>query len=436
MRKLLVLALKEVRLAFRDAGALLTMLITPVVLTLAIAAAFGTGGNDPISDIPVLLLNQDTGTLSPFIVQAFYSEQVGDLVRAEEVTDEAAARARVEADEVAALVVIPSGFSERVAPAALWMGSDGNAAEDLTPEQQRRITDTFAGLDPGAPPVVIEIYASPDWRISTAIVKSIVSQVLEQMNVTVQGIQLAVMRLAFAGKEPGPAGAEAFSLGSWLGERLENDSQERLIDLAITWTTDRPFSWLDYSASSMAVLFLMFAVTSGGRTLLLERRRGTLARMLVMPVRPLTVLLGKMAGVYLAGVLQMIILWGATSLIGAYWGPPLWVLLAILALVLCATGVGALISAWARTPGQAAAIGSAVTLTAAALSGSFLPRSNLPLWVQRISMVAPNAWGIEIFTALHTGSSWSVLAPLLGGLALLTLIYYAVAVVGFRRQFS
>jgi ABC-2 type transport system permease protein len=98
--------------------------------------------------------------------------------------------------------------------------------------------------------------------------------------------------------------------------------------------------------------------------------------------------------------------------------------------------VGALVAAWSKTPGQANAIGTAVTLTAAALSGTFFPRMNLPQWVQTISLVTPNAWGIEIFTALQSGQGIVGILPYLGWLALLTLGYYIVALVGFRRQFN
>ena len=59
MRKLWVLALKEVLLTFRDTSALFMMLATPLALTLVMMAAFGSGDSSPISDIPVLILNQD-----------------------------------------------------------------------------------------------------------------------------------------------------------------------------------------------------------------------------------------------------------------------------------------------------------------------------------------------------------------------------------------
>ena len=111
-------------------------------------------------------------------------------------------------------------------------------------------------------------------------------------------------------------------------------------------------------------------------------------------------------------------------------------LLSIFALVLCASGVGALISAWAKNAGQASAIGTAVTLVGSAVSGTFFPREGLPDWLQSLSLITPNAWGIEIFSELQLGKGMVEILPRLGGVLLLTFIYYGVALVGFRRQFE
>jgi ABC-2 type transport system permease protein len=451
MRKLVVLAFKEVLVAFRDVGALVTMLATPLALTLVMMAAFGSGDSTPISDIPVLLLNKDAGVFGKTLTDVFFSSSVGDLVTATLVTDEAAARARVDADEVAALVIIPEDFSARVFPfgarAQELTGVDVTTlAPDatLTPEQQAGLAQAYIESQAQREssrdqPVHVEIYASPDRRISALVVKAIVSQSLERLNIQIAGTTNIITRLAAGMAQAGQSNADmAAALGAMQTESAgqEAGAADLPIKLHITSTTGRGFSWLGYYASSMAVLFLMFAATSGGRTLLAERQRGTLPRLLISPTSALTILLGKMGGIVLTGVLQMLILWGATTLVGAYWGNPGGVLLTIVLLVMCASSVGALISAWATTPGQAGAIGSAVTLIGGALSGSFFVRWNLPQWVQYLSLVTPNAWGIEILSRLQAGRGLSAILPWLGGTLLLTVVYYGVALVGFRRQFK
>ncbi len=446
MRKLATLALKEVKLAFRDVGALVTMLVTPLVLTLAIGAAFGTGGGG-LSDVPVLLLIQDAGPMSQIVVEVFTSAELADLLAPEIVSDEAAARSRVERDEVAALVIVPPGFSQRIAPELarieetlgidlLDLGPAQTAPfpEELWPEISRLFLET---VEMDEDPLVVEVYASPNWRISAGVIRGILTQVLAQINTTTQGTATIIEALLTRGSRDGEnqdIDADPFLLAAEMG--LDDTTATQLpVRVDIVSPSGRSFRWLDYSATSMAVLFLMFAVTSGGRTLLAERQAGTLPRLLVSPTPALTILTGKMGGVFVTGLMQVFVLWGATALLGAYWGPPPGVMAAIVALVLCATGVGALISAWAQNAGQASAIGTAVTLIASAVSGTFFPRMNLPEWVQTVSLVTPNAWGIEMFSALQSGQGLAEILPFLGGALGLTIIYYVAAAAGFRRQF-
>lgn len=449
MRKLWVLSLKEILLTVRDTGALLMMLATPLAITLVMAAAFGTGSDAaPLESIPVLLLNQDTGVMGQSLVDIFYSDAVGDLVTPELVTDEAAARARVDEDDVAALVIIPADFSTRVFPlgvvAQQLAGVDVTALTSdtpLTPEQQLKLGMAFMHSKELAPadPIVVEVYASPDWRISSAVVKSIVSQGLEILNIRIAGTTHIISKIAAAQMQGGGASGNSAEMAGafqmdWGGDSAQ--SADLPIKLHITSSTGRRFSWLGYYASTMAVTFLMFAVTSGGRTLLLERRLGTLPRLLITPTPAIAILIGKMGGVILSGMLQLCVLWGATSIIGAYWGAPLSVLLAILVIVPCASSVGAIISAWAKSPGQASAIGAAVTLIGSALGGGFVVRWSLPLWVQYASLVTPVGWSIEILGRLQAGQSLVRVLPWLGGAVAMTVVFYGIALVGFRRQFD
>jgi hypothetical protein len=85
------------------------------------------------------------------LVDIFYSDAVGDLVTSELVTDEAAARARVDEDDVARLVIIPAGFSARVFPmgalAQQIAGVDVTKVTSircLTPEQQIKMGWPFS----------------------------------------------------------------------------------------------------------------------------------------------------------------------------------------------------------------------------------------------------------------------------------------------------
>ena len=436
MNKLWTLTRKEVLLAFRDRGALISMLLTPLLLTIAIAAAFGGDADQPISNIPVLLLNQDQGPLGAFLVETFESEALADLVVPERVTDEAEARRRVDRDEAAALVVLPADLTERMLPLTPLLAAANAEAEPLPAEAIEAIWHLVDNPTVELLPTLVEIYASPGRPIGTAVTQAIVSQVLDGMQVAIRGVDAAMAQLA---QDPALQAdpTQLVALGQTLGEGLLQGGPptEAGIRLLIDDGGFRPFRWVDYSAASMAVLFMMFTATAGGRSLLQEREAGTLPRLLISPNRSTMLLAGKMTGVAATGVLQMVILWRASGLIGAYWGPALPVVISIVILVVCATGLSALIAGWARTTSQAAALGTGVTLVAGALSGSFFPRTNLPGWVQTLSLVTPNSWGIEIFGRFQGGYEFSAVLPYLAGALALALAYYLVAAIGFRRQF-
>ena len=61
-------------------------------------------------------------------------------------------------------------------------------------------------------------------------------------------------------------------------------------------------------APGMAMMFLMFVVSQGGRSFLEERVQGTLPRLFISPTTLRQVLGGKVLGVYLTGMAQMFIL--------------------------------------------------------------------------------------------------------------------------------
>jgi ABC-2 type transport system permease protein len=165
MKKLLNIAVKDLKIMFRDPAALVWMLVMPIALTLAMAFAFGrlTGSGQAagLSDIPVIIVDLDGGRMSEPIVQAFQSQELADLIDVTASTDEAAARKAVDEDNVAAAIIIPAGFTEKIIPPGLQQG-------DFSALLQR---------EQG----VVEVYASPDRPISASIVRSIVNAVLHRM---------------------------------------------------------------------------------------------------------------------------------------------------------------------------------------------------------------------------------------------------------------
>ena len=104
----------------------------------------------------------------------------------------------------------------------------------------------------------------------------------------------------------------------------------------------------------MALMFLMYTVSYGGRSILAERSQGTLPRLMISPTHTAQILGGKVLGIFFTGVAQVgnFDTWPSTMFFQVKWGDPLGVIVLILAAVFGATGWGMLITALARTPAR------------------------------------------------------------------------------------
>src|SRR5512136_2127616 len=117
MRKLFLIGLKDVRLAFRDKAALVLMLLAPFLLTLGlglVTGRFSGGSSSGISHIPVVLVNQDGKQLGNALVDAFQSKDLDELVDPSLSNDTTSAFSQVDENKTVAAIVIPAGFTESV----------------------------------------------------------------------------------------------------------------------------------------------------------------------------------------------------------------------------------------------------------------------------------------------------------------------------------
>lgn len=413
MLKILLIGLKDVTLAFRDRAALVLMLAAPLVLTVGlglVTGRFAVGGSagSAISEIPVMVVDQDGGQLGQALVDALTSAELDDLLDPVTSADPAAARRQVDDDQAAVAVIIPASFTDSVIPRQ-GAGPDG-------------------GL------VQIELYANPTRPTSASVVQAIVDEFLSRVEVGRVGGQVAVTQLLAHGLIS-PQAAEA--AGRELGQR-QADADQAVITLRRTMGAAEPppaFDVLAYIAPGMALMFLMYTTANGGRALLAERAQGTLPRLLVSPTSTVQVLGGKVFGIFLTGVAQMAILIGASTLLfNLRWGDPLGVAALVLAAVAGATGWGLLITALAKSPSQVASLGSAVMLTFGILGGSFISLNALPGWIRIVSRITPNAWGLDGFTTLALGGTLADVALPVGALLAMAVILFGVATALFNRQ--
>jgi ABC-2 type transport system permease protein len=410
MLKIILIGLKDVRLAIRDRAALIMMLLAPFLLTLGLGAVtgrFSGGSTNGISHIAVILINQDGKQLGNALVALFQSQDLDELIDATVSEDATAAYRQVDDDQAVAAILVPAGFTKSIIP------PPGQA-------------------EPGSP-VQIELYDNPTMPTSVGVVKTILDAFISQVEAERVGNQVILTQLVAGGliqaqdvgrvgQELGPSSPAAGSASITLSNVTSGGKQVSFDVLALL-------------SPGMALMFLMYTVSNGGRTLLAERDQGTLPRLLVSPTTAVEVLGGKMVGIYLTGTLQMLVLIGGTSMLfGVRWGDSDAVQALVLAAVFAAVGWGMFITAIARTPSQVSMVGTAVMLTFGILGGTFVNLDAMPTWFRYISKITPNAWGLQGFTTLALGGTLSdILTPILALLAM-GLILFAIAVLLFNRR--
>jgi ABC-2 type transport system permease protein len=418
MRKLFLIGLKDFKLAFRDKAALILMLLAPFLLTLGlgfVTGRFSGSSSNGISHIPVVLVNQDGKQLGTALVDLFQSKDLAELVSPTISIDLAAARKLVDDNQATAAILIPAGFTDSIIPGSGSLPAQGQTSVDNSTQ--------------------IELYTNPTTPTSVGVVKTILDQFISQVEVGRVGGQVTVTQLVASGRiQP----QQAQTVGQAAGIDQANTASK---DTAITLRNVTPsgeavkFDVLALLAPGMALMFLMYTVSYGGRTLLTERNLGTLPRLLVSPTNPTQILGGKMIGIFLTGAAQMLILiLGTTLLFQLQWGDPLAVLVLVLSAVFGAVGWGMLVTAIAKTPGQVSAIGSALMLTFGILGGTFVNMDNMPVWFRYMTKITPNAWGVDGFTTLALGGGLhDILSPTLA-LLVMGLLLFAIAVILFRRR--
>ena len=412
MKKAILIGWKDLRSAFRDRAALLLMLAAPFLLTLGmglVTGRFSGGDSTGLQNIPLVIVNEDEGQLGRALVDVFSSEELNNLVAAETEADVEAARRRREADELAAVLLIPQGFTDSIIP---------RGPEDLN-----------------AAVVQLELYSNPARPISSGVVEAIVAQFLDQVETGLVGGQITVALLLERGLV---TLEEVTTLGEELGLAAPTAS---LIGLTTPGMEDaeevaaNEVDLLAFLAPGMAVMFLMYTVSYGGRSLLVERDAGTLARLLSTPTRTTQVLGGKTVGIYFTGLAQLLILIGGTSLLFQLdWGNPPAVLALILATVFGACGWGILLAALARTPAQVSSVGIAMMLIFGILGGSFIAAAAFPAWAQRLRLLTPNAWALDGLAELALGGDIGDVLPSIAALLIMGSVLFAIAVLIFRRR--
>ena len=160
-------------------------------------------------------------------------------------------------------------------------------------------------------------------------------------------------------------------------------------------------------------------------------------QLLVTPISPLTLMIGKIVPYGVFGFFDELIILVVGNLLFdvPFRGNVAVIFLSTLSYLTSTLGLGLLISTVSRTQQQALMGGFFVILPALLLSGFMTPIEAMPAWVQPVTYVNPMRYFVEIVrSVLLRGSSLSDVAQPLLMLTLLAVGVMAAATLRFRKQ--
>jgi ABC-2 type transport system permease protein len=170
-----------------------------------------------------------------------------------------------------------------------------------------------------------------------------------------------------------------------------------------------------------------------------ERELGTMEQLLVTPLHPLTLMVGKTVPYALFGLVDesAILVLGNLLFDVPLRGSFLLIYAGTLAYLMATLSVGLLISTFARTQQQAIMGGFFFLMPALLLSGFLTPIEAMPRWIQPVTVLIPVRYFIEIIRgSLLRGATFADLAPSLGALAGLGAAFLLLAAWRFQRTIA
>ncbi len=400
--KLLSIAVKDTKVLIRDWKALAILIAMPFILISLLGMALGGlwSGESGISKFDVGVVNIDQGELaSVFIKDVLKSKDMAKMLNVSEVS-ESEARKSVESGDLAAAVVIPKGFTDKI----------------------------MSGKNAG-----MEVLGDPGQEVRAGIIRSIANAYASRLSSVMIGAEVPVGFLMKTGAVP-PDQAE--SVVHQLVEEAKAASENPQITVAKgSLAKQRELTAIEYYSAGMSVMFLMFGSMYGAFSLLDERRQFTLMRLMSTPTSRLTILGGKLAGIFLIGVLQFSVLVLVTRLVyGVKWGSVPEVAVLTAATVLATTGLAVFISSIGKTRGAVAGISELIIQPMAVLGGSMIPLIAFPPWLQAVSRFTINYWAISGFRDLMLGKGIeSIVQPVLV-LIVIAAVFMALGVWRFKYE--
>jgi ABC-2 type transport system permease protein len=416
MRAVLSIARKDLRLMFRDKGDVFFTFVLPMLMAMLFGFVFGGQGGG--SRIKLALVNEGGSRIAASLADDLAADGSFEVTRME---TRDAAIAAVRAGKAAAAVVLPASIDE----GAGAMFGGGGMRIDCTIDPARRAE---AGLIQGKLNELAfrqfpRILADPEQskRVFGAMRASIESSKDLTPVQKLAGAALAAAGESFAGsfaREPSQDVAGESQGGGFSPVRVRVEELPK--------REGGPRSSFDVSTPIGMVWGIAGCIGAFAASLVVERSRGTLARLRLAPISRMHLLAGKGLACFVCALLvQALLILLAVVAFRCSVAQPAMLAIGCAMAAFGFTGLAMLIAGLCKTEAEANGAGRGALLVLALIGGGTIPLFFMPPVLQTLSYASPFRWAVLAIEGpfwRDTAASDQV-APLM--------VLLAIGVVGF-----
>lgn len=396
------IALKDLKVIFRDRKALAIMLIMPAVIMLILGSALGPMFESTlaIDKFIIAVVDKDDSTNSQRFYQEFLRGQMGHMFETY-IVNEDRANEMLKKEIVPSVIVIPEDFGLNIS---------NNSPIQI--EVRSRAGENFKT---GIVKAVVEGYANGYSRYNAVSValEEILKDKPDMIEKPFRGI---------SNKDALMFDLQSKFENSFIDFNEDNQEENKLV------------TGMQYYCAGMLVMFVLFGAGMGVKHMAEERENRTLRRLMTTRTGKASVLTGKFLGLMLITLTQALILIVFTSLVyGVDWGNSvLGVLLVTVSCTFTASGLGMMIAAIARTMKAADGISQLVVQLFTVLGGGMIPIYMMPDGIKILSKVTVNWWAVNGYYDLMLGGSFIAVLPYCTVMVLMGIVYLGIGIVRFR----
>ena len=204
-----------------------------------------------------------------------------------------------------------------------------------------------------------------------------------------------------------------------------------------TWFNPNFESRLFFVPGVIASIAFLVPIILTAQAVVREREMGTLEQIMVTPLRPWELVVGKTLPFALLGLLDVTMI----ALIGVFWfevplrGNPFILLLGNVLFLMSSVGIGLFISTISSTQQQAQISTFFFSMPAFILSGFVFPLENLPAWIQYLTYANPLRYFLVIIRGVFLKSNGlDILWPQMLALAILGGLMILMSSLRFQKR--